>query len=286
MEYFNGLLGQTSLRRSAFRAMPGLAAATAARLLRCDLKVLLNNNEDCAMIRLLGLCCVVFILGFVAQLPAVDAAYIETINPAATPATPEVRVFYSIFDNIGWYYTPNTSYTLTGIYSNFGPNDSASGINHITLQVQTERPAKGGVVLAEAMFDGQNAVGGLLGASFAPIPLTASQTYFVNYLHLSGMGVNLGTWDEDQFGTRYPSGGATTNLGVYYRDDDNGFDTEETNTWEVSGGGLARVSGAEPILFFEGFGVPEPCSIELLSIAVLLGVGNRRIRKRGKKEAA
>jgi hypothetical protein len=202
----------------------------------------------------------------VVKLPAVDAAYIETINPAATPATPEVRVFYSLFDNIGWYYTPNTSYSLTGIYSNFGPNDTATGISHMTLQVQTERPVKGGVVLAEATFDGEKSVGGLLGASYAPISLTAGHTYFVNYLNLSGMGVNLGTWD-DETGTPHPSGGATTNLGVYYRNDDNGFDTEETNTWEVASFGLARVSGAEPILFFEGFVVPEP------SAAILIAIG-------------
>jgi hypothetical protein len=239
------------------------------------LKTLLNNNEDCAMIRSLGLCCVVFILGVVAQQPEVDAAYIETINPAAVPATPEVPVFYDLFDNIGWYYTPNTSYTLTGIYSNFGPHDAVTGISHITLQVQTERPVKGGVVLAEKTFDGEKSVGGLLGASFAPIPLTAGHTYFVNYLHLSGMGVNLGTWDDEN-GTPHPAGGATTNLGVYYRNDDNGFDTEETNIWEVASFGLARVSGAEPILFFEGVGVPEPSAAMLIAI----GVGTLALRWR------
>jgi hypothetical protein len=211
-----------------------------------------------------------------------QGAIVESINPLAIPATPEVPVFYSIFDNAGWYYTPSTSYALTGIYSNFGPNPSASGTNQITVQVQTDRPVKGGLVLAEATFDGENAVGGMLGASFDPIEVIAGETYFVNYLHLSGMGVNLGTWEEGEGGTPYPAGGATTNLGVYYRDDDNGFDTEVTDVWEVAAFGLARVSGAEPILFFEGIGVPEPSSVLLLAIGA--GALSLRWRSEGRKK--
>ena len=219
-----------------------------------------------------------FVILSSSQIRTAHAVIVDAINPLATPATPQVRVFYGLFDNIGWYYTPQASYTLTGIYGQFGPNDSSAGINHITVQIQTERPAKGGTLLAEGTFDGEQSVGGLLGTSLGPIELTAGQTYFIDYLHLSGMGVNLGTWDYDNMFVPQPSGGATTNLGVYYRDDQNGFDIETTNVWEVGGLGLARVSGAEPILFFEGIGVPEPNSGCLALLALSIGTIRYRLR--------
>jgi hypothetical protein len=220
----------------------------------------------------------ILLVGAMVAMP-VRAAFIDSINPEAIPATPEVSVFYASFDKLGWYYTPTTSYTLTGIYSNFGPTTSSVGVNTITVQIQSDRPVLGGTLLREGMFEADRAIGGLLGASFPQLDLVAGETYFVNYLGLQGMGVNLGTWEYGSLFMPHPADGATTNLGVYYRnEDDDGFAVEVTDVWEYASDFITPVSGAEPILYFEGFAVPEPASLEIAVVA-LLGLC-RAIRRR------
>ena len=50
--------------------------------------------------------------------------------------------------NIGWYYAPTISYTLTGIFSHFRAVPNGTGTRTMTVQIWTDREAAGGTLLA------------------------------------------------------------------------------------------------------------------------------------------
>lgn len=210
------------------------------------------------------------------------AAFVEQINGDAQPATPTARVdFSNDFAGIGWYYTPQKTYLLTGIYSTFRALEGTPSAREVTVQIQSERPINGGYVLAEATFPADQSEGGDLGASFSAISIAAGETYFVNFLNIAGMGVNLGTW-EGSPGSEHGILGAVTNLGAYYKNENNGFGTEITNSWEIAtndDGVQVPVSGTHPILRFEGFIVPEPGGWELL-VGIAIGSGCYVMRRK------
>jgi len=215
------------------------------------------------------------------SLPAV-AATMDAINPSASAPF----VFYGGPQSIGWQYTAQSSYNLTGISTYFRPVPNGFGDPHtITEQIWTGVPdAPGSVLLNSATFNANSGAGGLAGATFSTSSLiTAGTTYFVNFLDTAGMGVNLGTWADDGSGPA-PSGGATTNLGGWYLSNDN-------VAWSfVSGPAYYTTTGdnvsfSEPILFFEGTAiagaVPEPSTWAMMILG-FAGVGFMAYRRKTK----
>lgn len=226
--------------------------------------------------RLVALYLISAVIASIAFGRAANGEVVDSINGSAMPA-PDVR--FASFNDIGWYYTPPMDYTLDGIFGRFESLADQPVQKMVTVQIQTERPVNGGIVLGQGTFLADSTVGGLLGASFDPVELQGGTTYFVNLLNVMGIGVNLGTWENDINGNPMPSGGATTNLGTWYLNDGNGFGTMRTDAYGMSSSGT-HVSGAEPILLFSGFVVPEPTS----GLLAAWGIGSiaalRRKRRR------
>lgn len=209
-------------------------------------------------------------IGLFAVMSRPALAYIDNINGAAVPAS---QINYQGIDGIGWYYSPTFSYYLTGVNSYFNPLFSGP-TKTVTLEIQTERPTIGGSLLRQGTFTASNA-GGNLGASFAPLLLEVGHTYFVDYTGTDQIGINLGTWEYDSSNNPQPSGGATTNLGIWYTNSNNGFANVQTQPYGFATNN-SHVSGSEPILRFDGFTVPEPSSIIILGIGGWILLFRRR----------
>ncbi len=208
-----------------------------------------------------------------------QAAYFDSINPNAT--TVMNTDFFTTISDEGWYYTPTQNYTLTGISSYFsaiGP--FGTGSRTMTVQIQT---AIGGTILGQGSFTGDSVTGGTLGASFAPVQLTAGKAYFVDFLHTDGMGVNVGQWANVN-GVHIATAGATTRLAAWYTDSgDASFSNARVGTVADESLATGLTSGVEPILFFTGYvpaaTVPEPSSVLMLALgAVNLAALRYRIK--------
>jgi len=197
------------------------------------------------------------------------ASYIDNINGSATPGSnlTNTVTFDSSVTGVGWYYTPSFSYTLDGIFTNFGQASTTVVTPTITVQLQTERPVNGGTVLEQGTFQGNSASGGFIGTSLGPVSLVAGTTYFVDLLNVTGMGVDYGQWQNNESDQPQPSNGATVNLGTVYVTSPSvsDFSLSATGGNYVTIAGL-NVSGAEPILGFAGYVVPEPSSVALFGL--------------------
>lgn len=189
-------------------------------------------------------------------------------------------------DDVGWYYTPKFSYDLTGIYSKFGTGNP--GTPNITVQIQTDRPVNGGVVLQQGTFSANSLTGGILGSDFSTaVALQAEHTYFVDFLNVSTMGVDLGQWGGSA-GSHVATLGATTRLNALYITSDfsKAFVGEKA---DMLAEGFTPVSGIEPVLFFNGTPAavtPEPSSIMMLIGTVAAApLVARRYRRRRREQS-
>lgn len=102
--------------------------------------------------------------------------------------------------DIGWYYTPSTSYLLSGIVTIYDNLSSADPT--VTFGVYTDRPSNGGALLGSATY---TPAGGTLGSQsglvaapvFAPgIPLIGGTTYFIGEQNIFHLGVSQVTFES------------------------------------------------------------------------------------------
>jgi hypothetical protein len=183
------------------------------------------------------------IIAMLAISPA-PAVIIDSINADKTP----FPVQFMGMGEIGWLYTPQFSYTLTGIQSLFGGDGApADPLGTVTLEIYDGLPISSGVLLRSATFAVENGIPG--GETFAPLEISAGSDYFVGF-------------------RSFPIGGGTSiicnyafdgvSLLSYYGIDNTGqYLNLTTNPYMV-----------HPILIFEG--VPEPATLLLLGLGGLM----------------
>ncbi len=93
--------------------------------------------------------------------------------------------------DVGWGYVPNANVDLAEIATNFGAGLGAD--RTVTSELFQGVPGQAGtVLLGSVSFPSSVAHGQLGGAPFpAPVPLTAGQLYFIGFLNVGGLGVNV-----------------------------------------------------------------------------------------------
>ncbi|HUY90633.1 MAG TPA: PEP-CTERM sorting domain-containing protein [Pirellulales bacterium] len=134
---------------------------------------------------------------------------VDSINESATPA------FYSpggpaIFtwaaSDVGWFYTPSSSYDLWQIATKFAWADN----RNVTVDIYQASLGPGGELLSPALgetplrsaeFTPQTDA--FAGGIFTPLQLTANDTYFFDFKNVQGLGVNV---TADSGATSLPGG--------------------------------------------------------------------------------
>ena len=220
-------------------------------------------------------------LAIVATVRPVQAGWIiaDSVNASATPAfydpgSPITMTWNA--SEVGWFYTPSTSFPLWEVLTKFGVVDHRL----VTVDVyQASRdahgnllsPGAGAVPLRSAQFAPQ--ADALAGGIFAPMTLTANNTYFIGFENVSGLGLNV-TADS----------GATSLAGGLR------FGFPGTGYLPVSVGGFL----SQPILQFQydppsapdAPAAPEPASIVLFGLGSCVLVGSAAWRRRRSARAA
>ncbi len=210
------------------------------------------------------------------------AAHANTINQESVNVgnAPTAGVNWAPQD-VGWYWTSSTSFSLTGIATEFASTDG----RQITVEILNDRGAVagGGTVLGSATY---NPAGGTLGGvTFATaLSVAAGTQYFIGFLGVEGLGINVtGLLPTD----------ATFLTGTTLPPDGFGDSGDGDFASEFTGGGAATsgtCGGLDcPILAFQADddsnptgnpgtpAVPEPATLMLFGVG-LAGIGVMRRR--------
>jgi len=233
--------------------------------------------------RKLVLCAAAMVIVAAARQAQAGWIIADSVNASATPAfydpgSPITMTWAA--SQVGWFYTPSTSFPLWEVLTKFGVTDhrlvtvdvyqASHGANGTLLS-----PSAGDVPLRSAQFAPQTDA--LAGGIFAPLTLTANNTYFIGFENVSGLGLNV-TADS----------GATSLAGGL--------------RFGFSGGGYLPVSVggflSQPILQFQydppnlppaapdAPAVPEPSSIVLFGLGTCVVAGSAAWRRRRSSRTA
>ncbi len=107
-----------------------------------------------------------------------SAQIVASVNAAGPPGLGSSYQF--VGPDVGWFYTPTSSFSLTGVNFHFGTTDGRT----VTEKVFTNTPAAGGTLLGMATFAPGSA--GFYGGTFAPISFLSGTTYFIGVLNVQG----------------------------------------------------------------------------------------------------
>jgi len=116
----------------------------------------------------------------------VKADVMDGVNDFATPYAYD-EYFAT---EVGWYYTPSSSYVLTGVETQF--YDTVGGECTLEIFKNGPPPVGGSVLLGSAAFTTTTTYSPTWsgGTFLAPVALTSGTTYFVGFRNVSGFGVN------------------------------------------------------------------------------------------------
>lgn len=175
-------------------------------------------------------------------------------------------------DDVGWLYTPASSYNLIGINTYFSiPNLTLIQNRTVTAVVyQGNTPTNGGTFLGSFSFDSTLAEGHLGGGTFSsPIALTGGQQYFVGFEEVGPLSP---TPNVDDLGVNFTGDAGATSLSATYYDVSTSGTCSSAHTFACIDPNPDFLS--QPILQFFAqpatLGTPEPSTDVLLGSALIV----------------
>ncbi|MDP3855074.1 MAG: PEPxxWA-CTERM sorting domain-containing protein [Phenylobacterium sp.] len=183
---------------------------------------------------------------------AASAAVVHEINPTGASAATWGAT------EVGWFYTPDTSYTLTAIGTKFGSSDGRT----VTAEFYSGAPGALTLLRSGTLVPIANA---FADAVLAPLNLTAGMTYFFGFTNVGGLDTNV----TDDAGATNLAGGLMYSFGsgAY----ENGPETHFT---------------AQPMVRFSGdlgSAVPEPATWAMMIVG--FGLAGSAVRSRRRQDA-
>jgi hypothetical protein len=176
------------------------------------------------------------------------AVVMDAINPGGTSSSTWAA------DEVGWFYTPTFSYSLSGIGTKFGSSDGRT----VTAEIFSGVPGSLTLLASGNLTPIANAFSD---AFFSAINLTAGTTYFVAFEHVSGLATNV----TDTAGATNLAGGLR-----YSFSSNNSFDS-----------GPETQFTAQPMIEFiggRGGAVPEPATWAMMVLG--FGTAGAALRRR------
>jgi hypothetical protein len=220
-----------------------------------------------------------------------SAAYADTIADGVNVGDAGDSGDYWGASDVGWFYTPASSFSLSGIETKFSIPDGTS-IEDRTVTVVLYAggtPANGGTLLGSFGFNSALADNNTLGGgTFAtPISLSAGTQYFVGFENVGPAADSTGP-NIDDLGVNFTDDSGATFLSNWYYDAPGsstcntgaGFACEDTNT-DILGQPILAFLTPSPVS-----ATPLPGTLPLFaSVLGFIGLGTRRWKRSAQRAA-